>query len=418
MDIRPCFSKISHKRKWWYPGCKYNFLIDGERGQAILIADKFKTHVVSVDENKNSFYVFEDEKTQESFNHNPKRIWTLASKRQIVCLILGYKCKLCTKLIKRTDDLNQIKVLKKIKFRSSYKCILMYLRGMLYDPNFSGSLNKNDHLLPCNDGTVINLKDGTCRILEKEDLFSIRCNAHLPTDDEFDTTNVYKYINPIFCYDQEKVEYMLHRIASYLCGELDNEIDIWVGDDCNGKSRLSYIIRDLMGDLSCFPSNDIFIKHPRSNTILMRQYDADMLMNKRIGFSLDLHKNYKYNFSLLNELISGNPIAVSKGMCDFLQPKIKLVLVCGTNQLPIGFDRKFMSSVNFIQFKAKFNCYNNNIDEKNFLYAANKTLVEQMFTQKELCNLLRVLVPYCMKFYKNQKKVIDAPLSIISDNIY
>jgi phage/plasmid-associated DNA primase len=164
------------------------------------------------------------------------------------------------------------KTLKQITSASKRKSVMFIAHSQLEDYDFESKLNNKRHLIPLNDGNVLDFSNNTVKLRKrtKQDMFSKSFNVSLPyeiIDDEMiiKNTGYYSKINEfmmqIMNNDQETLLYFQKLIGYSLTSEKQERFfSIWHGCGSNGKSTIIDIISRIMGDYYSTLSKQVLIK--------------------------------------------------------------------------------------------------------------------------------------------------------------
>ena len=163
---------------------------------------------------------------------------------------------------KITKDLNSW-LTRSIRAANGMKNIWTVLKSNLWNEDFEARLNINHDLFPTMDGNVVDLKTGQIRRRSKEDMFSFACPVKYIAQPNL--SNVMRFVNSIFCDNQELIDYMRARMGMFLTGRNVREFDIWYGKGRNGKSSICRILGDIMksGNFYNTLAEGIFISNPK-----------------------------------------------------------------------------------------------------------------------------------------------------------
>jgi hypothetical protein len=143
----------------------------------------------------------------------------------------------------------------------------------LFNPNFCNLLNMKHHLIPTKNNKVVNLKTGEERDRTREDMFSFECPVSYS---EGDMSNVHKFVNSIFCENDELIQYMRERMGMYLTGDNVREFDIYHGEGRNGKSTICSMLGSILGSGKFYNtlSSGIFIHNPKLSKVQSSEHTS------------------------------------------------------------------------------------------------------------------------------------------------
>ena len=326
---------------------------------------------------------------------------------------------------KITKDLNSW-LTRSIRAANGMKNIWTVLKSRIWDNEFESLLNVNHDLFPTMDGNVIDLKTGESRKRKKEDMFSFACPVRYIAKPNL--TNVKRFVNTIFCDNQELIDYMRARMGMFLTGRSVREFDIWYGEGRNGKSSLCRILGDIMKSGNYYNSlaNGIFVSNPKLSQSQKSQHTSHLvpLIGVRLGICQEIDKDSTLNGALIKSLSAGDPFKC-RGAFEKLEtehvPFCNLVLCVNPKPKFDADDQAIVDRARYVPFNARF------VDEpdaeKPNEKLADKVFAEEVMTsQEEKDNFFSWLVGGAVEFYANNMKlktpqlVIEAKQKSVAEN--
>ena len=326
---------------------------------------------------------------------------------------------------KLTKDLN-LWLTRSIRGASGMKNIWTVLKSRIWDNEFESRLNVNHDLFPTMDGNVVDLRTGESRKRKKEDMFSFACPVRYVAQPNLE--NVMRFVNSIFCDNQELIDYMWTRMGMFLTGRSVREFDIWYGNGKNGKSSLCRILGDIMktGNFYNSLANGIFISNPKLSQSQKSGHTSHLvpLIGVRLGICQEIDKDSTLNGALIKSLSAGDPFKC-RGAFEKLEtehiPFCKLVLCVNPKPKFDADDQAIVDRARYIPFNARF-VDEPDADKPNEKLADKLFAEETMTSQEEKDNFFSWLVGGAVELYANNMKlktpqlVIEAKQKSVADN--
>jgi P4 family phage/plasmid primase-like protien len=290
----------------------------------------------------------------------------------------------------------------------------------LWNTEFERKLNISHDLFPTMDGNVMDMRSGVSRPRTKEDMFSFCCPVeYVPNAD---LRNVRRFVDSIFCDNQELIEYMRTRMGMFMTGRNVREFDIWYGEGRNGKSSLCRILGDILksGNFYNTLCNGIFVSNPKLSQTQKSQHTSHLvpLIGIRLGICQEIDANSTLNAALIKSVSAGDPFKC-RGAFEKLEaehvPCCKMVLCVNPIPKSPDDDAALVDRTRYIPFEAKFVDKPNPMNPNEKL--ADNVFAEQTMTsQSERNNFFSWLVGGSMTFYANNMK-LNTPQIVIQAKI-
>ena len=316
-----------------------NSLSDAHHDIATLVLRKYQYQFVCVDPKKQIFFEFENHKWNECKGQGHKlRNRVLSDELVKEFKKMGAIFK--SQSIENPDNTEYVKnykkcdkIMKDLKTRSFKEAVMKEVADQLYDASFFEKLDSKVNLIGFLNG-VYDLEHGVFREGWPEDYisFSTHCNYY-----PFDKNDI-RNRNMLECFatilpDKGVREYVLRLAASALSGETgDQKFHIWTGGGANGKSTISNLLEEGLGDYSGkFPVTVITRKRGAASSCTP---ELAATKGKRLMNLAEPDETDKIQVGIMKELTGGDTI-----MCRPLygppvefKPQFKLLLCC--NKLP------------------------------------------------------------------------------------
>ncbi len=252
----------------------------------------------------------------------------------------------------------------------------------LIDDKFIEIVNRSPHELPTRGGTVVDMKAGVSRMRTYKDLWSYELDVSFAGVD-CDFTEVYKFIKPIFCFDDSLISYMQKQIGICATLELVRLLYVWYGHGRNGKSSLCKIMSSCLSrcthgrsDAYGALSKEIFIKDSRALKGSKSQHTAHLMPLKglRLGITSELAENERLDDDEVKRCTGGDDISV-RGLNrdqEFFTPLLKMIIPTNVKPLIDASLQAIIDRMSYGPFNARFVSPDDGekVDEANHKYLA------------------------------------------------
>jgi P4 family phage/plasmid primase-like protien len=271
--------------------------------------------------------------------------------------------------------------------------------------------------MPVLGGQVVDLKRGEQRKRTREDKFTFECPVSLVEYSEMHMHHVRRFVNSIFCNNDELIQYMRERMGMYLTGDNVREFDIYHGVGRNGKSTICKMLGDILGSGKFYNtlSEGIFIKNPKLSKAQRSEHTSHKvpLIGIRLGICQEIGKDAVLNAEELKKLSAGDPFkcrgAYEKKEKEYV-PFVKLVLCVNPKPQFDVDDQAIIDRVRYIPFMARFV---DSPDPNNSCeFKADQDFIDLMGTQEQRNLFFSWLVGGAVEYYKRGRKLITPQLVI------
>jgi P4 family phage/plasmid primase-like protien len=209
--------------------------------------------------------------------------------------------------------------------------IVRELSDKIKDVEFEKKLNRLEYVLPIKDGKVINLQTLKTEDRTINDNFSYECNANYIELTEEEETDIDKYLNELFCNNQETKKCVVNIIKSIFIGKPLRYIYFWTGSGSNGKSLFLKLLNCIFGKfMDTIDTNVILDK--KITSALTTQFKK--LDRCRVGYVTELKETDKLNEVIIKKITGGDAIDF-RGLFkdnETINPTCNLMVV--TNEMP------------------------------------------------------------------------------------
>ena len=339
-------------------------------GHSRVYLEIVEDNVVLVDSKKWNGYLWDDN----------VKLWTPVVKEGIILHIANTLENIAKILVKKTEtsieeanngDKKDEKVQReKDKILKSYKLILKntrtkshnanvfdFVKHKLLDMSFTKKINNSSMLFPLKYGNVVNLQTKEVRVREKEDLFSFECNVELG---DKDNEKVKQFFNSIMSDQEDRVKYLKQILGYCLSGDIKaRRFFIFTGEGSNGKSVLTDIMDEIMGEYSNVVSKTIFIQGGRNedrHAVRCTPELCPLSTGCRIAYCSEIGMDGKLNDELLKKLTGDTFIDCNPKGKDPFKFKMYAKLVLLTNFEPQfnSKDKALLERFTIIPFEERF----------------------------------------------------------------
>lgn len=211
-----------------------------------------------------------------------------------------------------------------------------------------GQLDQDPFLLSVLNGTI-DLRTGVLRPHDRNDM--ITKLAPVVYDSRAEAPQFQEFLRDIFDDDSAMIQYIQRRLGYYLTGDVsEQDLEIWFGTGCNGKSVLINILIEVLGpDYGMKAAKDLLLaKHGERHPTEI----AD-LHGKRFVACLETDDGRRLAESLVKDLTGGDRVRARRMREDHWEftPTHKLILCTNHKPAISGTDHAIWRRVRLIPFK-------------------------------------------------------------------
>jgi phage/plasmid-associated DNA primase len=289
--------------------------------------------------------------------------------------------------------------------------------------NGYSTFNLTHNLLPLLNGNIIDLQTLNVRPRTKDDLFTFECPVEYLSITDDDIKHLFEYIGPIFCYDQEYIDYKQIILGSYLCGNIySRNFSVFHGAGRNGKSAIIKSLTTILTDnLSSSIAKHIIVKGKNTVELHNQSHTSSLMpiLAKRFVYTEELNKDDILISDMIKKISSGDPISGAREVYGrktiTIHPFCKLVI--SSNYIPsYNFqDVAIIDRMIIDPHKARFLTPDKLLVEKsngNYrpdiynYYPVNNNIVQQYSCKSHQLNVLFTwLANGCSKYYNIRENI-------------
>lgn len=178
---------------------------------------------------------------------------------------------------------------------------------------------------------VFNLRNGEHREHNKGDLYLKQSSVKYKQGEKCPA--FLKFLSDIFCGKQEIIDYMQKVLGRILSSDVsEQEVYIFFGDGENGKSTLTGVLKEVLGDYACEVPPSKFLEEGRHDS--SRDYYASDLKGARAVFSSEPKKRCVLDMDMIKRATGGEELSARQpyGMPFKFMPEFKTFI--STNNKP------------------------------------------------------------------------------------
>ena len=140
-----------------------------------------------------------------------------------------------------------------------------------------------------------------------------------------------KFLNQIFCGDEELIDYFQLQVGAAFVGKVYNEnLIIANGSGSNGKSTVFGVLQSLLGDYATAIDPELLM----SGRVSEQQVGMAMLQGKRLAIAQETEAGQQIRTSMLKRLVSTDTMVAKRLYHDPMNFTPTHTLILSTNHLP------------------------------------------------------------------------------------
>ncbi len=276
-------------------------------------------------------YIMVSRKSSDGFYFNETtKLWTELSNAQLLNDIINFLHMMVDKqieIIKKkllSDDIDDdevknfnIKIVKLTKLRKSNansshgEAIIKFIITFFYREDFMNKIDSSEHILPINNGRVIDLKTKNIRERTRLDLFTYELNVSMTEQ----TPHATKFFSELMSNDKIKLNVFQRMLGYSISGNCDSKCFFsLIGAGDNGKSAMMRVIQTIFKPLFCAIQKAILFTENRSKSDMMPYLAC--LAGKRFGVYNEPSDNLEINESMIKGITGGDEILAKKLYCN------------------------------------------------------------------------------------------------------
>jgi P4 family phage/plasmid primase-like protien len=330
-----------------------------------------------------------------------KLIWLEKNEDYFITYMFKYflaKSKVIKTLIGGLKDKRVDKLLDNFDKKAYVKDIVERMNGNLQDDNFYKKLNTKHNYLPIRGGKKINLKDGTITDRTRDDCFTFECAVSKTESKSLKhAEKFFKQLMP-----NEKHRKFLQKVLGYcITGQTDGRcFFVFYGSGSNGKTKVSEIMKRILGDYYCQCADEVFQKCSDDGK---PSPHLACLFGKRFGFYSEgeTADQMELNISTIKRISGEDPIKCRKLYHDFMEFKTDVKLCMGTNYVPpLTAEKAIKDRLRYIFFDT---CFSDNPKEGEI--KKDNEFVENIMT-KYLDEVFTWILEGTQEYYDDPKIVM------------
>ena len=222
-------------------------------------------------------------------------------------------------IVRDEDEIKNfnIKISKLTKLRLSNaksshgKAIIEFILIFFFREDFMNKIDSSDHILPINNGRVIDLKTKIIRERTRADLFTYELNVSITEQ----TPHATKFFSELMTNDKIKLNVFQRMLGYSISGNCDSKCFFsLIGAGDNGKSALMRIIQTIFKPLFCAIQKAILFTENRSKSDMMPYLAC--LAGKRFGVYNEPSDKLEINESMIKGITGGDEILAKKLYCN------------------------------------------------------------------------------------------------------
>ena len=280
--------------------------------------------------NKDNYIVVSRKGSDGYYFNDTTKLWTELSNAQLLNDVINFLHMMVDKqieIIKKkllSDDIDDdevknfnIKIAKLTKLRLSNaksshgKAIIEFILIYYFREDFMNKIDSSEHILPINNGRVIDLKTKNIRERTRADLFTYELNVSITEQ----TPHATKFFSELMSNYKIKLNVFQRMLGYSISGNCDSKCFFsLIGAGDNGKSALMRIIQTIFKPLFCAIQKAILFTENRSKSDMMPYLAC--LAGKRFGVYNEPSDNLEINESMIKGITGGDEILAKKLYCN------------------------------------------------------------------------------------------------------
>ena len=297
---------------------------------------------------------------------------------------------------------------RKISTRASIWSSLMI---KLHDEHFERKLDAQVHLLPFNNGTVMDLKTGKLRKMVKTDYFSKCFDARFG-----DSANpfVKQFFSSIMGDNEEKIRFLQKVLGYMVTGDISQKcMFFFVGNGDNGKSVLCNLLQELSGEYISEVPDSVLLATKKASAKNSARSDILALKGLRSAIITELKNEDELDPKEMKRITGGDTINARPLFGHLQRFQCRAKIVVGTNFIPkFGHDPATESRLRFIEFDQKFT---KDPDTSRGERPVIQDLLQLLVDQKD--DVLAWIVEGAIGYYRDRKLTPPSVIKEFADAI-